>query len=1241
MALVQSAWAAASGGTWAVTLGSGTAGDSSLIVWASGYNSSSAAMSGAAPTLGGGSVPGTVQLFSVQSATSVADTVWVAAWLLPDVPAGATAVAVAVTGSSSSADAASIWVAEFSGLGSSPVIGTSSTGSGTSGTSLDPGGVTAAAGTLVIGGAIAYGRTVTAPGSPWRAIHVTSTDYSATGWRVPASGTVDYACTIAAAAPWAAGIAVISPSFPLAPLDLRAELDLAGTWTDVTSLAYQREGSQAAADVTRGKPDESSQANPAAATFELNNRGGQFSPKDPSSPYFGRFGRNTPVRLSVPAQNNYLRLEAGVAARAYVSNDANLAISGSIDVRIQLALTDWQGCVLAAKWDGGGDWYWALNADGTLTFGWYDSSGSFHAVTSTAPVPFTRSQFAVRATMGATTGSVTFYASSTIGGTWTQLGAVSSGTGGAATSVGVSSGSPLAVGYSFNILSSNNLYGRVYEFQLRTGIGGTLVADGIFSAQAAGATSWTDAQGNAWQLTGGAEISSRNYRYHGECSALPPKWDASGNDVSVPVTTAGVLRRLGQGQSPVMSPMKRALLAQSGTLTCRAYWPCEDAKGATSFGSAVGGPPMQFTVSRPPSLAADTTFLASAALPTLSNSGWRGVVPSYSGAGSIVVRFLVKLGSSGVSTLPATGWPLVRVYITGGTCTSMDLLIFPGYYMGIQGSQSTAGSVFSGEYNFGWASGSAFWCSLELRPSGSTVNWSIEAFGPGAPVTGGGNGSFTGTVGSASAVAVHAGTMTDSVIGQVSVQSDWESLFNLAQPLNSWQGETAGARIARLCGENNVAARIVGSPGQSAPMGPQSPATLLQLLQECEDADRGLLYDSRHALGIGYRTYASLCAQSPAVTLDYSQATLGGGDSGVEPTYDDQYIRNDMTVTRGSTGGGSSAQGSAYQLTLSDGSPMSTGSPPGGVGDYSDSITVNVETDAMAADVAGWMVHVGTIDEARWPAIPVNLARAIIQSSGLYYVLLDLDVGDYVSIVNPPSWMTPNAIRQLAYGTHEKLGGIHHELELNGVPEAPYEVMLLDDPAYGHADTDGSALRLAATATATTLAVASAGLPWTTSAGDLPFDLAISGERVTVTAAGNGPSASATSPAAFAALATAALPPGTWLIGWTVALSGTTGSPEVNNFRLTDSSGATLAASVNASAAGTYPQQPVLVTISGSLTGVILKTGGNAATSGAVYTGTFTSPQALTVTRSVNGVVKAQSAVADVRLWHPPYLAIR
>jgi hypothetical protein len=871
-------------------------------------------------------------------------------------------------------------------------------------------------------------------------------------------------------------------------LALTAELDIAGTWTDATSLVYQRDGSSPAVSGTRGRPDESSdQATPASGTCELNNRAGQFSPKNAMGQYYGSFGRNTALRMSVPAQYARMRTEADGSSGASCPSASSMAVVTELDVQVDCDLSTWRG-TLAYK--GGNAWLVSLSSTG-IALEWWDSGGAVHSVTSGLLPPGRPGRCVLRVQLLVSTGTVTFWygAAGTIGtGPWTQLGPAAV-TG--ATSVATTTGS-VVVG------TANGDY---YQFQLTTG-SGTVSAGPNWTAQSPGTATFVDGEGNTWSYVGTADCDNRSYRAHGECSALPAKWDKSGIDISVPVTFSGILRRLSQGDSPTQSSMQRGVVSQAGTLFPNAYWTCEDAAGASAFGSAIGGPSMTFTGgARAPSLAADSSFACSAPLPTLGSSGWAGPVPAYSGAGSIVVRFLLKLGSS-LGTPPATGWPLVRVS-TSGTATNLDLDVYSGYGIGIAGGNASGNVFTSGSQAFGadmpsgTMQGTTVWCSLELRPSGGNVDWAIAMMYPGSSQAYAVSGSYAGTVGVAQAVHVHAGALTDTVVGHVSVQSDWTSLFSLAGPLEAWQGEEAADRVIRVCGENSIAARV--SAGPSAPMGPQPVDTVLNILQECEDADRGLLYDSRRALAIGYRTYASMCQQPPKVTIDYSQAELGGGESDLEPTLDDQLTRNDWTITRGSSGD-SSTQGLTFQYQLDDGSSMSIGE----IGDYSDSDTINVETDTMVPDVTRWMVHIGTVDEARWPLIPFNLARP--QLAALFWALMDMDVGDCMELVNLESTtVTYDPVKQLAYGIKESLGGLHYELEVNGVPESPYEVILLDDPVYGRCDTDGSTLHSSINTTSLTMDVdTGAGYPlWTTSSGDFPFDVAVDGERMTVSGIAN------------------------------------------------------------------------------------------------------------------------------------------
>lgn len=916
--------------------------------------------------------------------------------------------------------------------------------------------------------------------------------------------------------------------WPQSPLDVRTEL-LLGQWTDVSTFVMQREGTAPPVTITRGRPDESSSVNPSAMTAQFNNRDGRFSVKNPLGPYFGQLSRNTPVRLSVPAQTSYLRFETDNASYVNTPSSSALNVAGDLELQID-ARTAFsalgQSIPMMKKWAGSPQLSWLTEqrSDGRLNF-WRSLNGSTAGVvTSTLPLPAGR--VAVKVTYASASGTVTWYTAPTISGTWTQLGATQSFASGGAL---FASTSPPQIGDP----ADPGLTGSVYAAKILSGIGGTVVASPDFTTASPGASSLTDAQGNVWTLSGTAEFSNRSYRYHGEMASLPVGWDVTGTDVYVPVTAGGILRRLGQGAAALQSPMRRATIAQTGTLAPVQYWTCEDLAGATALGSATGGPLM--TINGPVQMASDSSFVCSNSLPRVNGSSWFGPVPHYTSNGSIVVRFLMNM-----STAPASGAVIMRLVTSG---TAREVQLYAGVTagaLGLKGLSASGTTVFDTGGGFVFpVNGAPAWVSIELQPSGGNVQYSVVTLLPGAS-TGNTTGSptFAGSVGNINAVVVAPNQdSTQVTIGHITVQSAWQSLFNLAKPLNAWQGEAAGDRFLRLCSENGIAARVVGPPDTTIAMGAQSITTLTSLLQEIEEADRGQLYEPRRSYGLGYRTQASMLGQSPAVTLNYSQAQLGAdGSTTVEPKYDDLYTRNDMVVTRSST----QTSGATYQYTLNDGSAMSISPPPIGVGDYSNSVSVNVQLDTQLPDQAGWRVHIGTVDEARWPQVPVNMARAA--AAAVYFSVLEADIGDYFAIVNPPGQLPPDQIRQLLWHTQEQLGGFFFRLEWAGVPESPYETAILDDLVYGHGDTDGASLAAGVSSSGTSLSVATtgpSGIVWTQTAADFPFDIKVSGERMTVT----------------------------------------------------------------------------------NITGA-------------------SSPQTFTVTRSVNGVVKAQSAGADVRLWFAPSLAM-
>ncbi len=87
-------------------------------------------------------------------------------------------------------------------------------------------------------------------------------------------------------------------------------------------------------------------------------------------------------------------------------------------------------------------------------------------------------------------------------------------------------------------------------------------------------------------------------------------------------------------------------------------------------------------------------------------------------------------------------------------------------------------------------------------------------------------------------------------------------------------------------------------------------------------------------------------------------------------------------------------------------------------------------------------------------------------------------------------------------GKSERVDLLTWTAELNTSPARPYTVLQLDDPLYGRISLGESTLNAAVNTTATSLTIGitdtAMGVLWTTT--DVPFDIDIGGERMTVTA---------------------------------------------------------------------------------------------------------------------------------------------
>lgn len=857
-------------------------------------------------------------------------------------------------------------------------------------------------------------------------------------------------------------------AFPQTPLTTKVELQLGSTWTDITADVYARDSIR----ISRGRADEGQQVDAGRCSLTLDNRTGKYSPRNPLSPYYGQIGRNTPIRVSVMTGAPYLSVLGNIGDRASTPDTAALDITGDLDVRIEATLQDWQAQNSAVELVG----KWALGQQSWQVFiyrrkVWLYTSVDGTAVHSSQSVAFSvpgSGRMALRATLDVNDGAGgkvnTFYIADSINGPWVQLGTpdVTAGT----TSI-FNSTSALCVGDVPDSFATPT--GAIHKVEVRNGINGAIVANPDFTAQTVGATSFADTAGRTWTVAGGASITNRQTRFHGEVSSWPARWDTGGFDVYVPIEAAGILRRLGQGAKSLDSPLRRRI----ASYTPLAYWPMEEQAGATQASSPIVGVlPLR---AAPVEWAAVDTLPSSAALPVIHSDS--------SGQLTDII------GQVPTATTTLTAWSvqwLYRLDTVNATLRTFMTILSTGtvaeWYIQSSGTltriigQDTAGAtVFSQDIG---TSTDLYgqWVQTEFRAKqvGGNVEWKITWRD-----VGGSAGSFTttfaGTLGRPTAVSSpgsgFSADLDGMALGHISVWPDEDTLA-YESAVTAWTGETAGDRITRLCIEEDVPLRLAGNPSDSDPTGAQDIAPLLELLRAAAEVDDGILYEARDAVALQYRTNASLLNQAPVMTVNYA------GDDGLmaplDPVDDDQHVRNDITVQRS---GGSSAR-----ATLTSGA-LSTSAPPVGVGRYDESMSLNLHNDDQPAQHANWHLHKGTWDETRFPVVRVGLANATHMTDAAIAV----DVGDRIQITNPPVWLPPDTIDVMVQGYTETLSAHEWTFEYTCTPYGPWNVGTVSGSESGThgpfawADTDGCVLAEALDATETAVDVfTTSGPVWVT-----------------------------------------------------------------------------------------------------------------------------------------------------------------
>jgi hypothetical protein len=599
----------------------------------------------------------------------------------------------------------------------------------------------------------------------------------------------------------------------------------------------------------------------------------------------------------------------------------------------------------------------------------------------------------------------------------------------------------------------------------------------------------------------GFDFTYESIRFHGEVPDWRTSGDKTGNLVLTKITAAGLFRRLRGAAKPLDSPIRRFVETKRGSVTY-AYWPCEDGSDATQIASAIPSIGPMTVIPTDVDMASDNSFEGSKALPVFGTTTFTSSAIRMPYTGLIAYGMLMTFPDAGLPN----GAPIVDIRQSGhasGTVVRWELVYFtPGDYL-LRGMNSVNATVVSiGPIGGTQLNGNAVKIAINLTQSGGNVFYEIFIIHEAPSLGFYTSGTFVGqSIGRVDDLRFNSqGQLDGAGFGHIVLSNTSTSVSQFSDAPWGHKGEAANTRFTRLCDESGFQSEFRGTT--TTKMGAQRITTLWDNLQDIENVDRGILYEPRNFLGVGYRCREDLYNQQTSVSASHSALA-----EPLEPIDDDGPIQNSVTVNRYS--------GSGTTIEQNTG-PLSTQVPPNGVGLYNQSYSVAAHTDPDTADIAGHLLGLGTHDELRFPGWKFDL-RDYQTSTGVK--LAESREGDHLNLTAPPAWLAPDTLKVLVRGITEKLANDDRErgwpMEFNVTPERPYEVVTASeaDGAQNGFRTDvderydaaeRSTLNASITTTDTTLAIASAGTVWSTNPEDYPSQativsgLAPTGEEITI-----------------------------------------------------------------------------------------------------------------------------------------------
>lgn len=881
------------------------------------------------------------------------------------------------------------------------------------------------------------------------------------------------------------------------PRDLVTEIYLAGLgWVDISTDVRQT----SPVVWTRGAANEQGLVAPSTFNGVLKNASGKYTLDNPMSPYYGKLSRNTPIRQS-------LRVSRDTFDGRTVSNGWGTTGVGTAKVTSDA----WSNTNATDYAVSAGKGSQSIGASGSFTYAWL---GGLHLrdawVRDTFTVPFAdvtgaqiepgtlllryldaNNYYMVRPII-TTTEQIQLTAICRVGGVEFTLGTV-------ITPI-LHTGQTMVVVAQ---IEAETIRAKLFQgTDVEPFEWGLTVHNDYIPYYGAAGVRFGVAGGNTnakpiaisnddWEV--------RDVRFCGELAEVNPRWTENHREVLkiAEVRGAGITARL---SLPSVAPLRSApyQYVTSSNPAPTHYWPLDEPSTATFGSPAIGSSSAKavLTTSQDKNKCWGQGKLA----PWLPNGVSLGI-ERYAGSFVLADYDLYAY----VDTTVGTRWSFDFVR-AGGLDTGNRVVITTsldtwevGFFVTVSQFQvlrngGSLGVSNSFAYDAAW-DGFAHHVRLNVVENGANVDWSLEI--DGQVFT-----NLSGTVAGVAAGNVSKWSFTDKStldapvsIGHVALYVDVvpPSSANAARAVAGWVGERAGRRAERLCLEKGVAFDWVGQGNtldDTQSMGPQRPLPFLKLMEECAATDGGVLYEPRSVAGLALRTSKSLEAQIARTTLSYSGKDVAAP---LLPAYDDSRTVNDVMVQR-TLGASLRVEQAAGALNVAE-----PGTGADAAGRHPKKYELNLRSDLDLAHAAGWLLHLGTVAETRYPKIRINL-RALASATKIAEVL-GLNVADRFVIQSLTAADVFKDLDQAVRGYTETLrDATQHDIVFNTAPNEPYRVVIWDDGVsrWGSGGVTTFDSSLTTTAIGARNVTVVSGSRWTTDAADFPLDVECEGERITL-----------------------------------------------------------------------------------------------------------------------------------------------